>query len=51
MATVHLRHALFEEKERVFLESDGVEVSLFRYDTGVEAVRLTNRRGYVIVLP
>jgi hypothetical protein len=51
MAKVHLRHALFEEKERVFLESDGVEVSLFRYDTGVEAVRLANRRGYVIVLP
>lgn len=51
MAKVHLRHALFEEKERGFLESDGVEVSLFRYDTGVEAVRLANRRGYVIVLP
>jgi hypothetical protein len=51
MAKAHLRHALFGEKERVFLESDGVEVSLFRYDTGVEAVRLTNRRGYVVVLP
>ena len=51
MAKVHFRHALFEEKERAFLESDGVEASLFRYDTGVEAVRLTNRRGYVIVLP
>ena len=42
MVKVHLRRALFEEKERVFLESDGVEVSLFRYDTGVEAVRLAN---------
>ena len=51
MAKVHLRHALFEEKERAFLELDGVEASLFRYDTGVEAVRLANRRGYVIVLP
>ncbi len=51
MNKVHLQHALFGEKEHVFLESDGVEVSLFRYDTGVEAVRLKNRRGYVIVLP
>ena len=51
MTKVHLQRALFGEKERVFLESDGIEVSLFRYDTGIEAVRLANRRGYVIVLP
>lgn len=51
MSKIHMRHALFGEKERLFLESDGVEVSLFRYDTGIEAVRLTNRYGYVIVLP
>lgn len=51
MAKAHLQHALFGEKERVFLEADGLTASLFRYDTGVEAVRLENRRGYVIVLP
>jgi hypothetical protein len=51
MTKVHLSRALFGEKERVFLESDGVEVSLFRYDTGIEAMRLANRHGHVIVLP
>jgi hypothetical protein len=51
MTKVHARRALFGEKERLFLETDGVEVSLFRYDTGIEAVRLANSRGYVIVLP
>ncbi len=49
MANAHLRHALFKEKERAFVELDGLEVSLFRYDKGVEAVRVGNRRGYVIV--
>jgi hypothetical protein len=48
---VHLRPALFGERERVFLETDGMQVSLFRYDTGIEAVRIANRRGHVIVLP
>lgn len=42
---------MFGEKERPFLDSDGVKVSLFRYDTGVAAVRLSNERGYAIVLP
>jgi len=41
----------FREAERPLLRSDGVEVSLFRYDTGVAAARIANRRGHVIVLP
>ena len=28
-----------------------LSASVFRYDTGVEAIRLTNARGYVITLP
>jgi hypothetical protein len=51
MTKVHLQHTLFTDRERVFLETDGVTVSLLRYDTGIEAVRLANARGYVIVLP
>jgi hypothetical protein len=51
MVDVCLHPALFGEKERLFLNSDGVKVSLFRYDTGVAAVRLANERGYTIVLP
>ncbi len=48
---IALPKVLFGEKERTFAETDGVSVSLFRYDTGVEAVRLSNERGHVIVLP
>ena len=51
MTRVHLSRALFGERERVFLESDSIQVSLFRYDTGVEAVRIANTLGYVVVLP
>jgi hypothetical protein len=51
MTRVHLARALFGERERTFLETDGVTVSLFRYDTGVEAVRLANALGHVVVLP
>ncbi len=51
MTCVHLFRALFGERERAFIETGGVQVSLFRYDTGVEAVRLANALGYVIVLP
>ena len=51
MTRVHLSRALFGERERTFLETDGATVSLFRYDTGVEAVRLANALGHVVVLP
>ena len=51
MTKIHLSRAQFGEKERVFLQAGGIEVSLFRYETGIEAVRLANARGYVVVLP
>ena len=48
---VSLRRESFGEKERVAVEATGLSASLFRYDTGIEAVRLTNSRGNVVVLP
>jgi hypothetical protein len=51
MTTVQVPPSLFGDKERIFLQADGVQVSLFRYETGVAALRLANRGGYVIVLP
>ena len=50
MVKVHLRHALLKRRS-AYSWSGWRGVSLLRYDTGVEAVRLANRRGYVIVLP
>ncbi len=51
MTKVCLYPALFGEKERPFLTAEGVKVSLFRYDTGVAAVRVANARGHAIMLP
>lgn len=51
MTKIHLVRAQFGETERTVLETSGIQVSVFRYATGIEAVRLANARGYVIVLP
>lgn len=48
---VALRRASFGEKEREAVRHGGLTASLFRYDTGVEAIRLSNARGSVVVLP
>mgnify|MGYP001013624923 CR=1 FL=1 len=46
LATVH-----FGEKERPLAEGAGFAVSAFRYDSGIAALRVKNRRGEIIVLP
>ena len=48
---VALRRASFGDKEREAVRFGGLIASLFRYDTGIEAIRLSNARGSVIVLP
>jgi len=48
---VQLRDNYFTEKERNFIEHAGLNVSLFRFDTGVAAIRVVNKRGGIIVLP
>jgi hypothetical protein len=49
--TINLRREFFQEKEQTFLRHGELGVSLFRYQTGVEAARITNSRGEMIVLP
>jgi hypothetical protein len=46
-----LRRSSFGEKERSAVRFGALGASLFRYDTGVEAIRLTNARGSIVVLP
>ncbi len=48
---VQLRRSFFVEAERLFLEAHGLSVRLFRYDSGIEALRLSNSRGHLVVLP
>ncbi|MCL5070149.1 MAG: DUF4432 family protein [Actinobacteria bacterium] len=46
-----LNKDFFVYKEQKFIEIDGLKVFLFKYDTGVCAVKLVNENGYAIVLP
>ena len=46
-----LQRASFGEKERDAAHFGGLKASLFRYDTGIEAIRLSHARGHVIILP
>lgn len=48
---VDLRRAFFDDNERVVLRFGELTASLFRYATGVEAIRLSNGGGHVVVLP
>ena len=41
----------FLEKEHLFLENGSLKVSLFRYETGVEAIKVCNKKGYIVMLP
>ena len=52
-ATAHfaLTRASFGEKERESARFGALNASLFRYDSGVEAIRLSSPRGQVVVLP
>jgi hypothetical protein len=48
---ITLRRSSFDVKERNAVRYGDLEASLFRYDTGIEAIRLSNGRGNVVVLP
>lgn len=48
---VALRRGSFGEKEREAVRYRELRASVFRYDTGIEAIRLSNARGSVVVLP
>jgi hypothetical protein len=50
-ASIELRRSYFGPVEQELLTAGELSVSLFRYDSGVEAVRIRNRRGHLIVLP
>jgi hypothetical protein len=51
--TVHftLRRESFGEKERETARYGALHAGIFRFDTGVEAIRLANAGGHVVALP
>ena len=50
-ARIELKKSFFSPVEQELLSAGEFTVSLFRYPSGVEAVRIRNSRGHLIVLP
>ncbi len=48
---IDLRDAMFSEREQPLLTWGAFSVSTFRFDSGVAALRLSNARGEIIMLP
>ncbi|MCL2362987.1 MAG: DUF4432 family protein [Defluviitaleaceae bacterium] len=48
---INLYPHFFTEKERIISEAGELRASCFKYDSGVAALRVTNKRGEIIVLP
>ncbi|SPW69937.1 Deoxyribose specific mutarotase [Escherichia coli] len=48
---INLWRALFGEKPRILLENSDFTVTSFRYDSGVEGLKIANSRGHLIILP
>ncbi len=49
--TIQLNPCRFSEAETPLIEHGALKASLFRYPSGVDAVRLVNTRGQLIMLP
>jgi hypothetical protein len=50
-ATIALKRSFFTSTEQQLFSAGEMSVSLFRYASGVEAIRLKNSRGHLVVLP
>ena len=48
---VRLHKRYFSEKEKLFLEEEDIKVFLYKFETGMEAIRIQNDLGHIIVLP
>lgn len=49
--TIRLADAFFGEAERAFIQAGELRADLFRFPSGVAAVRLSNARGELVLLP
>jgi hypothetical protein len=48
---IQLHETFFTEKEKIFVEHDGLSASLFRYESGVCGLRIKNSHGQLVMLP
>ncbi len=49
--TIHLQPNFFEAQERPFVERGPLKAGLFRFDSGVAGLRLSNDQGELVLLP
>lgn len=49
--TIHLQRSFFTEAEKTLAEFEGLTASTFLYPTDIQAIRLKNQLGEIIVLP
>ncbi|WP_413742851.1 DUF4432 family protein [Sodalis sp. RH15] len=50
-AAIRLNKTFFNHCPLEIVNTEGLSAELFRYESGIEAVRLKNRRGHLVVLP
>ena len=48
---IYLKKEFFSEKEFLLVDNGSMKATAFRYSTGIEAVKVENRKGYFIILP
>lgn len=48
---IYLKKEIFGEKEFLLVENGSMKATAFRYSTGIEAVKVENKKGYFIILP
>lgn len=48
---VYLKKEMFADREFVLVKNKNMKATAFKYSTGVEALKVENKKGYFIILP
>ena len=49
--TITLQKSFFAEKEKTFAKNGAITVSTFKFSTGIEGLKIENKKGFITVLP
>ncbi len=50
-SVIHLKKSFFDNSVTEIAQYEGCSADLFRFDTGIEGIRLANQRGELVLLP
>ncbi|MBE5869582.1 MAG: DUF4432 family protein [Lachnospiraceae bacterium] len=48
---IYLKREFFGDREFLLAENNNMKATAFKYSTGVEAIKVENKKGYFIILP